>query len=223
MKAMDSGFLLSLHSFLSGFIAFRWCNFASSCWESRPGLFRGSSGWSCLVFVLLGVAWPICCRCSLQLRKFPQRLSAPNQPETRGKRSLHLHTEYSPPALSDGWVESEPVLMDQHRDSGNIPISGKQLWVNEGCGLPMGKGGCRMDPWLEKIEAEQWIWGAQCLCSVAVSPASLPECQKGALRQEHNRKTITFPVTGCPIIHDLLLSVLNVKRGKWECFRTSPK
>lgn len=31
MKAMDSGFLLSLHSFLSGFIAFRWCNFASSC------------------------------------------------------------------------------------------------------------------------------------------------------------------------------------------------
>lgn len=52
----------------------------------------------------------------------------------------------------------------------------------------------------------------QHLCFVAVSPASLLECQKGALRQEYNRKTITFTGTGCPIVHDLLLSVLDVKK-----------
>ena len=43
MKAMDSGFLLSLHSFLLGFIAFTWCNSTSSCWENQPGLLRDTS------------------------------------------------------------------------------------------------------------------------------------------------------------------------------------
>lgn len=44
MKAMDTGFPLSLHSFLLGFIAFRWCNLTRSCWESQPGLLRDTSG-----------------------------------------------------------------------------------------------------------------------------------------------------------------------------------
>lgn len=44
MKAMDSGFLLSLPSFLLGFIAFRWCNLTSGCWESQPGILRDTSG-----------------------------------------------------------------------------------------------------------------------------------------------------------------------------------
>ena len=61
-------------------------------------------------FLLLGVVWSTCCRCSLQLRKFSKYLSAPNWQKHAGKRSLRSHAEYLSPApvwwLGEIWPSS---------------------------------------------------------------------------------------------------------------------
>lgn len=189
MKAMGSGFLLSLCSFLLGFIAFRWCNLTSSCWESQPELLGNTSGWSCLVFCSAGSSLPICCRCSLQLGKFSKYLSAPNRPETWEK--ITALTRWTR-TRSPGGIWPGPY---KHHDGGNI--SEEQLridgfaegtrWVQDGPGVEKVWG------WTMNVHSTALVfWGGfSCLA---------PGSSEGCSETQNLMKSITPTSTGCPLL-----------------------
>lgn len=164
------------------------------------------------------MVWPICCRCSLQLRKSSKCLSVPNWPETRGKRSLHLPAEYLPPApvwcLGGIWLSSYKLI---------------PWWWLHPClrinGFLKGQGGCRMGPQLEKTWG--WIMNVHAIALVFCGKQlhlllswNLRRVLWDTEMQQKNHHTHWYKL---PIAPKLVLRVMNVKRGKRECFRNWPR